>query len=107
MMNFKQQEILDAIISKFQERFPEVRLVGVEELNPHEYWVLLVEPTDEDRLFELERLQAELGTDALVDYGVNFHFMPADPEENMPGISHRSNRNQQFYTSASNHPGNM
>lgn len=81
MMNFKQQEILDAIIAKFQERFPEVRLVEVEELNPHEYWVLLIEPTDEDRLFELERLQAELGTDALVDYGVNFHFMPAGSEE--------------------------
>jgi hypothetical protein len=82
-MNFKQKEVLDSIIAKFQEKFPEVQLVKVEELNPHEYWVLLIEPTDEERLFELERLQAELGTDALVDYGVNFHFMPASPEESM------------------------
>ena len=88
MMNFKQQEVLNNIIVKFQEKFPEVRLVDVQELNPYEYWVLLLEPSDEDRLFELERLQAELGTDALVDYGVNFHFMPADPEEAMrKGIS--------------------
>jgi len=76
-MNFKQKEILDTMIVKFQTRFPEVRLVNVEELNPYEFWVVLEEPTDEKRQRALEELQAELGTDALVDYGVNFHFIPA------------------------------
>ena len=53
----------------------------MEEIGPHDFWVNLVEPTDEDRQFELNELQAELGTDALVDYGMNFHFMPVSVQE--------------------------
>ena len=51
--------------------------MGIEELNPFEFWVTLTEPEDEERQVALENLQGELGTDALLDYGVNFHFMPA------------------------------
>ena len=80
MMNFKQKEILDNIIAKLQEKFPEVRLVSIGDITPYEFWVNLVEPTDEDRQFELNELEAELGTDALVDYGVNFRFMPVNVE---------------------------
>jgi len=80
MMSFKQQEVLKSIIGKMQERFPEVKLVEVEEMNTQSFWVSLIEPTDEDRQFELDDLQAELGTDALLDYGINFHFMPANSE---------------------------
>lgn len=76
MMNFKQREVLERIMSKLQQQFPEVRLVSVEDITPYEFWVNLVEPTDEDRQMALEDLQAELGTEALVDYGVNFRFMP-------------------------------
>ncbi len=77
MMNFKQKEILENVIAGLRKEFPEVRFVGVEALTPHEFWVTLTEPADEDRQIALERLQGELGTDALLDYGVNFHFMPA------------------------------
>ncbi|QTA91955.1 hypothetical protein [Desulfonema magnum] len=77
MMNFKQKEVLENIIAGLQKKFPEVRLVGIEELNPFEFWVTLTEPADEERQIALETLQGELGTDALLDYGVNFHFMPA------------------------------
>lgn len=76
MINFKQREILERIIARLQEDFPEVRLVSVEDMTPYEFWVNLIEPTDEDRQMRLNELEAELGTDALVDYGINFHFMP-------------------------------
>jgi hypothetical protein len=77
MMNFKQKEVLESIIAELRQKFPEVRLTGVEELSPHEFWVILTEPDDEERQLALDALQGELGTDALLNYGVNFHFMPA------------------------------
>ncbi len=77
-MNFKQREVLDQIIVKLQEQFPEVRLVSIEDITPYEFWVNMIEPTDEDRQMALSELQAELGTDAIVDYGINFHFMPVN-----------------------------
>ena len=80
MMNFKQREVLENIVAGLREKFPEVRLVGVEELSPFEFWVMLTEPADEERQLAMERLQGELGTDALLDYGVDFHFMPAASE---------------------------
>ena len=83
MMNFKQKEILDHIIAKLQEKFPEVRLVSIGDITPYEFWVNLIEPTDEDRQFELNDLEAELGTDALVDYGVNFRFMPVNVQKSV------------------------
>jgi hypothetical protein len=78
MMSWKQQEVLDKMLGKIQERFPEVKLVRVEEVNTQSFWISLIEPADEERQFELNDLQAELGTDALLEYGINFHFMPAD-----------------------------
>jgi len=80
MMNFKQKEVLENIVAGLRKEFPEVRLVGVEEITPFEFWVSLTEPEDEERQNALDELQGELGTDALLDYGVNFHFMPAVSE---------------------------
>ena len=60
MTNFEQQEILQDIVAKLQAQFPEVRLVSVEDITPYEFWVNLIEPTDEDRLLKLEELEAEL-----------------------------------------------
>jgi hypothetical protein len=81
MMNFKQKEVLETIITKLHEKFPEVQLVSVEDLGPNSFWVTMIEPTDEDRQMELDQLQAELGTDALMEYGINFHFVPASLEK--------------------------
>jgi len=77
MMNFKQEEVLNNIITKLQEKFPEVRLVNIQELRSNMFWVTLIEPDDEDRQIELEELQGELATDALMDYGFSFRFVPA------------------------------
>lgn len=89
MMNFRQREVLEDIIAKLQAQFPEVRLVSVEDITPYEFWVNLIEPTDEDRQIALEELQAELGTDAIVDYGINFHFMSVEEShQTAPRTSH-------------------
>ncbi len=81
MMNCKQREVLDHIIVKLQEQFPEVQLFSVEDITLYEFWVNMIEPTDEDRQMALEELQAKLGTDAIVVYGINFHFMPVNEPE--------------------------
>lgn len=81
MMNFKQEEVLQSIIAKLQEKFPEVQLVSVEELGADSFWVTLIEPSDEDRQIELEALQGELVTDALMDYGFVFQLVPASMEK--------------------------
>jgi len=95
MMNFKQKEVLENIIAELQKKFPEVRLTGIEELSPHEFWVILTEPDDEECRLALDTLQGELGTDALLDYGVNFHFMPAvvqfrNARTSKPGLESQS-----------------
>ena len=78
MINFKQEEVLQNIIKKLQEKFPEIELISIEEIGPNSFWVGLIEPSDEDQQLELDDLQAKLGTDALMDYGINFHFVPAN-----------------------------
>lgn len=77
MMNFKQEEVLQNIIATLKEKFPEIHLISVEELNPHSFWVTINDLSDEDEQFALDDLMAELTTDALIDYGVNFQFVPA------------------------------
>ena len=81
MMNFKQKEILHQIIAKLQEKFPEVRLVSVSELGANSFWISVTELPDEERQFELDDVMAELSTDALMDYGFDFQFVPTSVEK--------------------------
>lgn len=75
-MNFKQKEVLDSIMKKLQEQFPEVEMLTVEELKSNCFWVSVTELPDEEQQFELDDLMAELATDALMDYGFEFQFVP-------------------------------
>ena len=81
MMNFKQEDVLKSIIAKLQEKFPEVRLIHVEELKANSFWVTVSELADEERQFELDDVMAELSTDALIDYGFEFQFVPTSVEK--------------------------
>jgi hypothetical protein len=81
MTNFKQEEILNNIIKKLQEKFSEVQLVSVEELGPNSFWISVTEPSDEEKQLELDDLMAELSTDALMDYGFDFQFVPTRLEK--------------------------
>jgi len=81
MINFKQKEVLNKIVGTLQEKFPEVRLVSVEDLGANSFWVTMLEPAEEERQDAFDDLQAELATDALIDYGFQFRFVPASSRE--------------------------
>ena len=82
MLNFKQEEVLNTIVTKLQEKFPQVRLVTVEELRANMFWVTMLEPEDEDQQMAFDAVQGELATDALMDYGFSFRFVPASVSRN-------------------------
>ena len=76
MMNFKQEEVLHNIMRRLQKKFAEARLVGVSELGANSFWITVTEPSDEEQQLELDHLMADLSTDALMDYGFDFQFVP-------------------------------
>lgn len=78
MMNRKQQEILDHILHVVQENFPEVQIVNIDELAANSYWITVTEPSEEDQELQLVELLGELSTDALIDYGFQFQFVPVN-----------------------------
>jgi hypothetical protein len=80
-MNHKQQEILDDILNTIQKQFPEVHLINIDELNANTYWVTITEPSDEELELQMIELLGELSTDALLDYGFQFQFVPVSQKE--------------------------
>lgn len=80
-MNHKQQEILDDILGTIQKQFPEVQLINIDELNANTYWVTITEPSDEELELQMIELLGELSTDALLDYGFQFQFVPVSHKE--------------------------
>ena len=81
MLNFKQEEVLGTIINKLKKKYSEVKLENVEYLAPDTFWVVIKEPSDEDEAIEMDDLLGDLVTDALVDYGFSFRFVPASRDE--------------------------
>ncbi len=81
MMNHKQQEILEHIVDTVQKNFPDVEVVNIDELAANSYWITITEPCDEDQELQMVELLGELSTDALVDYGFQFQFVPVNPAQ--------------------------
>lgn len=82
MLNMKQEEVLNNIVTTLQQKFPTTRLVTVEELRANMFWVTMIEPENEDQQMEFDAIQGELATDALMDYGFSFRFVPASVSRN-------------------------
>lgn len=80
-MNFKQREVLDHTIKTLQEKFPEVQLRSIAELNANSFWITVTEPSDEDQEMAMVELIGKLSTDALMDYGFDFQFVPTRMEQ--------------------------
>jgi len=80
MMSYQQKEVFNRIINTVQQSFPEVRLLNVAELKADSYWVTLTEPSQEDEELQMVELLGQLSTDALVDYGFDFQFVPISSE---------------------------
>ncbi len=81
MMNHKQKEILEHILDTVQKNFPEVQVVNIDELTGNSYWITLTEPSNEDKELQMVELLGELSTDALIDYGFQFQFVPVNPTQ--------------------------
>lgn len=75
-MNHKQQEVFEHILARVHTNFPESKVVDIDELTANSYWITITEPFDEEKELQMIELLGELATDALVDYGFQFQFVP-------------------------------
>jgi len=82
-INFKQKELIDYLLKRVQEKFPEVELVKVDHSaeDPNDLWVKVTKPENEDREFELLEFASEISTDILVEYGYSIMMMPTSNQE--------------------------
>lgn len=81
MINFKQEELIEGLLSSVQEKFPEVEFVEVTESpeDPADLWINVTSPADEDRFIELIEFTSVKSSDILLDYGYQILVMPTHP----------------------------
>ncbi len=79
MVNFKQEELIQDLMSQIKERYPEVDLIGVLESpeSRSSLWVEVTAPEDEDREIEMSEFAADKVSDILLDYGYHMLVMPS------------------------------
>jgi hypothetical protein len=80
-INLKQQQLIDELLSKVKDRFPEIVVSYFEESpeDPDDIWINVIADMDEDRQMEMSSYAAELETDILVDFGYAFTIMSHNP----------------------------
>lgn len=78
MINFKQEELIDALMQDIKARYPEVELIKVMESaeNPSTLWVKVTAPEDEEREIEMREFASGKVADILLDYGYHMLVMP-------------------------------
>lgn len=81
MINFKQQELIEELLSSVQEKFPEVEFVEITESpeDPADLWINVTSPADEDRLIKLIEFSGVKSSDILLDYGYQILVMHTHP----------------------------
>jgi len=78
MINFKQEELIDEVVTYVRDKFPEIRFIGVSESpeDPSDLWIRITSPEDEDRRAELISYACDKTMDILTDYGYHMLVMP-------------------------------
>ena len=78
MMNFKQEELIEKLISQIKKKFPEVKLIKIMESceDPESLWIEVTAPKDEDRDIELREYAGDKVFDIFMDYGYHMLVMP-------------------------------
>ncbi len=78
MINFKQQELIDALVDGIKKRFPEVELIDVVESpeDPNTLWIRVTDPENEDREIDLIEFSGDVVTDIHINYGYHMLVMP-------------------------------
>ena len=82
MINFRQEELIEEVVSHVREKFPEVRFIKVSESpeDPESLWIRVTAPEDEDRESELTEYACDKTMDILMDYGYHMLVMPTRQE---------------------------
>jgi len=80
-IKLKQQQLLDELLSKVKERYPEIVFQSIEPAvdDPDDIWINILADMDEDRQMEMSLYAAELETDILTDYGYAFTILSHNP----------------------------
>ena len=80
-INHKQKQLIDELIFKVQERYPEIVFKDLETSpdDPQHIWINVVADMDEDREIEMTHFASEIATDILMDYGYAISIMPENP----------------------------
>lgn len=80
-INFKQQQLIDELLTKVKEHYPEIKFKHLEVSpdDPDHIWIIVNADMDEDREIELHSYSSELQTDILLDYGYAISIMTENP----------------------------
>ncbi|MBM2815275.1 MAG: hypothetical protein HW421_2037 [Ignavibacteria bacterium] len=80
-INLKQQQLIDELLFKIKEKYPEVVLKDLQASpdDPEDIWINIIADMDEEREIELRAYSAELTTEILSDYGYALSIMPENP----------------------------
>ena len=78
MMNMKQQELVQQLFQTVRTQFPEVEWLNVSSSpeDPHDLWLNITAPDDEDRECALMEFASEQSADILMAYGYSILVMP-------------------------------
>ncbi|MDM8536249.1 hypothetical protein QUF70_05805 [Desulfobacterales bacterium HSG17] len=78
MINFKQEQLVQEILSYVNSKFPEVKFIGISESpeDPQDLWIRVTAPVDEDRKSELMDYACDKTMDILMEYGYHMLVMP-------------------------------
>lgn len=82
MINVKQEELIQRLVTQIKEEFPEVDLISITESpeDPESLWINVTAPEDEDRDMALIEFAGDKITDILLDYGYHMLVMPVRKE---------------------------
>ncbi len=80
-INIKQQQLIDELLAKVKERYPEIVLRNLEPSadDPDDIWINVIANMNEERQWEMAHYAAELETDILLDYGYALSILSHNP----------------------------
>ena len=83
-INFKQQELIDGVLSEIRSKFPGVEFISVTESleEADSLWVWVTAPKNEEIESKLLKYVSKKSTDILMKYGYHILFIPTDKSEN-------------------------
>ncbi len=78
MINFKQKQLIDELVSYVTGKFPEVTFIDITESpeDPESLWIRVTSPNDDVRRSELMDYACDKSMDILEDYGYHMLVMP-------------------------------